>query len=176
MTPRRITAAICLVAIVLLLAGAFSKRWLVADMRSYEMNASLRIGLTGVQVCVATEEIARCENVDWSKLQSQFRGRIEGGSWMWLGRLTFALSLIAAAVLAGLGIVAASDRRVELPVSLPRFATWTSLALFPFMAGYYVLTPNAFSSIAAGRGFLLAALGAIAGVVAAFRESSDRLD
>jgi hypothetical protein len=175
MTPRRITAAICLVAIVLLVAGAFSKRWLVADVRSYEMNGSIRIGLTGVQACIATEEIARCENVEWSQLQSQF-GHIEGGSWMWLGRLTFALSLIAAAILAGLGVVAGAGLELTLPVSLPRLATWSALALFPFMGGYYFLTPNAFSSIAAGRGFAFVSLGAIAGLVAAFRESADRLD
>lgn len=175
MNARRITAAICLAAIVLLVMAAFTNRWLVADLRSPEINGSIRIGLTGVSACMATAEISQCESTEWSTLQRQFGGRIEGGSWMWLGRLTFAVCLIAAAALLAVGVIAAIPLELGLPIPLPRVAMWASIAVFPLMGGYYALTPNLFSSIGAGRGFAFAALGAIAGIVAAFREQPDSL-
>lgn len=172
MTPRRLTAVIGVIAIVLLVMAAFSKRWLVADVRSPEMNGALRIGLTGVQACIATVEISRCEALDWSQVHGLPNNvHVTGSSWMWLGRFTFVLTLLAAVALAALVVIAATDRDSHLPI--PRIATWLCLAILPFMGGYYALTPDAFSSIAAGRGFAFAGLGAIAGVIAAFRETRD---
>ena len=173
MTPRRVTAAICLVAIVLLVMGAFSKRWLVADVRRPDVNASVRIGLTSIRYCLASEMISTCEKVSWSTLQSRFGGHIEGGSWMWLGRLTFALSLVAAALALAVGVIAGAGLDLRLPVPLPRLARWAGLVLLPFMGGYYALTPNAFSEIGAGRGFAFCGLGAILAAVAGYRETAE---
>jgi len=175
MTPRRVTAAVCLVAIVLLLMGAFSRRWLVADLRSDQLNASLRIGLTKLSMCATTVEASVCQQLSWSEVHGLEGVHVEGSSWMWLGRLTFALSLFAAAALAALAVLAVLDRPVVLPIPLPRIAMWSCIALLPFMGGYYALTPGGFSAIAAGRGFLFAGLGAVAGLVAAFRETDDGL-
>ncbi len=176
MTPRRITAAICLAAIVLLLVGAFSKRWFVADLRTSELNGSLRMGLTGVSACMATVDATHCEQVTWSQLQSLYGGRLDDGGWMWLGRITFGLALAAAIALASLAGFALLESRVVMPSPLPTVALWCCGALLPLMAGYWLLTPGAFAAIAAGRGFAFAGLGAIAGIVAASRETSDRLD
>jgi len=167
MTPRRITAALCLVAIVLLVMAAFSKRWLVADPRSYEMNGKVRVGLTGISACIATEEIARCEKVEWSQIDR----RAVGSSWMWLGRITFGLSLAAAVALLALGVAAGANVDLALPIPIPRVALWLCLAIFPFMIGYWLLIPTGLGNLVeAGRAFAYASVGAIVGAIGAGRE------
>lgn len=171
MTPRRITAALCLAAIVLLLWGAFSKRWFVGEMRSYEINGNVLIGLTGITACVATADVTRCESVQWS----QVAPHSSAGTWMWLGRLTFGLSIAASIVLLAIAVLSLINMDLHSPISLPRWSLRLNLSLLPLLLGYYLFTPSAIGDgFSTGRGFLLVALGAITATVAAGRELEDR--
>lgn len=170
MTPRRLTAALALVAVVLLGWGAFSRRWLVADVTSYEVNGRILVGLTGLSVCATSIEASRCESVEWKDVNM----RHDAGGWMWLGRLVFGLSIAAAVALLVLGIFAAADLHVQLPLDLGRWTSRLTLSILPLMFGYYMFSPTILNAAEMGRGFPLVGVGAILGAIAAYREAGDR--
>lgn len=163
------TAAWCGLAAALLIAAAFSSRWLVADVQGFGASMSARLGLTSISVCASTLADARCEEVAWSQLP----GQIEGGGWMWIGRATFALCVIGALGLIALGGLAVTELELRLPIPAPRIVMWPCLALLPFMGAYYLLPPQAFSDLAAGRGFAYGVLGSLVGAFAAWRQLRD---
>lgn len=173
MQRRFLAAGVCAAAIVFLLLGAFSKRWLVADLRSSEANGSLRISLTGVSACIATTEIARCEQVEWSQVSPH----AVGSSWTWFGRITFGLSLAAAIALLVVGGLAAANVSLELPFRVPRAALWLCATIYPFMIGYWLMMPTGLgNAVSAGRGFLFATLGATLGMIGAGLRTLDDRD
>jgi hypothetical protein len=169
MTPRRVTAILCVVAVAALIAAAFSTRWLVADVRTPDINGSLRIGLVQLRACVATVDGSHCDSARWS----QFPSGTTAASWIWLGRMLYGL-LYAAGI--GLVVVAGSaigDLRFHGALTPARATMLACLAIVPLMAGYYFLAPSVFSALDAGRGFALAAVGAGLGAFAAGRERGD---
>ncbi len=170
MSSRWITAAWCGLAAVLLIVAATSSRWLVADVTGLGSSVSARIGLTSLKVCASTLGDAQCKEVAWTELP----GQIDGGGWMWIGRATFALCLIAALGLIALGGMAVAELEVQLPIPLPRIVMWPCLALLPFIGAYYMLPPNAFSELSAGRGFAFGIAGSVLGAFAAWRQLDDR--
>ncbi|MBK7071017.1 MAG: hypothetical protein IPH44_01840 [Myxococcales bacterium] len=169
MSPRWITAAWCGLAAALLIAAALSSRWLVADVAGLGASVSARIGLTSVKVCASTLGDAQCQEVAWSQLP----GQVEGSGWMWIGRATFALCLIAALGLIALGGMAVAELEVQLPIPAPRLVLWPCLALLPFIGAYYLFPPRAFSELAAGRGFAFGVVGGLLGAFAAWRQLKD---
>lgn len=169
MNPRLTTALLCGVAAAMLVAAALSSRWLVADIDGFGAHASLRIGLTSLRVCATSLVDAGCREVSWSELP----GGVDGGTWMWLGRLTFAMCWVAALGLVALGGLAVAEVELRLGVPLPRIVMWPCLALVPLQAGYYLMPPSALSELAAGRGFALGLIGALAGAFAAWRQLRD---
>lgn len=150
----------------MLIAAAFSKRWLVTEQELAGMRAALRVGLTGLQVCANDGLQAGCRSVAWSELP----GVSDGMTWMWLGRLTFILSIAAAIALVALGGLEVMDVELRAPVPLPRIVVWMCLVIVPLAAGYWLLPPHGLSSLETGRGFALGLFGAFTGAFAAWRK------
>lgn len=166
MPSRWIQVALFGLAAAMLIAAAFSNRWLVTDQEVAGMRATLRIGLTGLQVCANDGIQAACHSASWSEIP----GAGEGGTWMWLGRLTFVLSIASALALVALGGLEVMEIELRAPVPLPRIAVWMCLAIVPLAAGYWLLPPRGLSELETGRGFLLGLLGAFAGGFASWRK------
>lgn len=166
MPSRWIQVALFGLAAAMLIAAAFSKRWLVTDQEMAGLRATLRIGLTGLQVCANDGIRAGCQSVAWSELP----GVTDGSTWMWLGRLTFVLSIASALALIALGGLEVMDVELRAPVSLPRIAVWMCLVIVPLAAGYWLLPPHGLSSLETGRGFYLGLLGAFTGAFASWRK------
>jgi hypothetical protein len=147
------------IAAALLIAGAMSSRWLVVEASGLGAQVSLRIGLTSLELCASSLAQAQCQSIEWS----QVGGAVDGSTWMWVGRLTFAVCIAAALGLVALGGLLAADIEVRLPVSLERVVMWLCLVILPLIAIYYLFPPAGLRELEAGRGFALGALGAVVG-------------
>ncbi len=166
MSRRQITLAIAVAALVLLVAAAFSQRWFTADLSYGPVAAKVRIGLTSLRICGSNGLASGCQEVTWKELSQD-----SGTMWMWIGRLTFALTLITAVVLVVLAARASGRLDLGLPVSLPRLIMRLALAAVPLCSFYYLFAPSAISTtMEVGRGFLFAFLGFVLAASAAWRE------
>ena len=155
--------AIAAVAIVLLVMAAWSSRWLVAEVRTPNVNADVRVGLTGLKVCVATAGGGQCQSAEWSDIPG-----IGGvGSWVWLSRLTFIGCLATAAGLLLLSGLKLADIDVRGALSLPRIVSTASIVLIPLSLGVWFLSPSGLRALEAGRGLAFALVGALAAAIAA---------
>ena len=78
MEPRRVTLAVAVAALALLIAAAFSQRWFTAELGTGLVNADIRIGLTSLEVCSSTELAGTCQEVAWKEVS---RGTGSGTAW-----------------------------------------------------------------------------------------------
>lgn len=168
MEPRRVTLAVAVAALALLIAAAFSQRWFTAELGTGMVEADVRIGLTSLEVCGSTGLASTCQEVAWKEVSG---GTGSGTIWMWIGRLTFALALASAVGLAVLAARASGRLDLGLPFALPRVILRLALGALPLCAFYYLMAPSPISTnMEVGRGFLFGFLGFVLATIAGWRE------
>lgn len=163
MRDRVVGAALALVAAGLLVAAAWSTRWFVLELRTDQVNADVRVGLTKVQVCAASHEEAACQTARWSDLPNA----TAAGSWPWLARIAFIGALAAAIMLVVVAGLRLADVELRGAVPLPLIANRTCLVLLPLIGGVYYFLPDRTGMFTVGRGLAMALAGAIGGAVGA---------
>jgi len=168
MTPRRISALLCLVGAALIAWGVMTKAWWGARLDTPVMVADLKIGLVSLTGCTHDGAgVWRCESVDWKQLGVT----TDSALWVWSGRLLFGVGLAAAIAFALTALLAVAPIEASLPVSPPRVGlAFASVALL-LVGLYRVSTPEGVTILLhAGRSWWLTLGGLVLGGVGAFRE------
>jgi hypothetical protein len=105
MTPRRLGAALALLAAVAILVGTFTMRWLTAP------SDEGGVGLSGVEACRGGE----CKTMDWDDLTKGARVDDELKMLKTASMVALIGSVLAAALLLAIGISGvATDRSMSL--------------------------------------------------------------
>ncbi|HVK72778.1 MAG TPA: hypothetical protein VM734_05635 [Kofleriaceae bacterium] len=168
MTPRRLSALLCLAGAVLIAWAVLTNAWWSARIRNDVAVADLKIGLVSLTGC--THDAGgtwRCESVDWKRVGVT----ADSALWVWSGRLLFGVALAAAIALAVTAVIAAVPRPVSLPVSPPRLALAFGAVAVVLIGLYRVSTPDMIKLLLdGGRGWWLSLAGLAVGAVGAVRE------
>lgn len=170
MSPRLVGPLLAVVAAVLLIAASWSSRWFVLELRTDQVNADLRVGLTELKVCASSQLVSECQTARWSDLPRA----ASVGTWPWLARITFVVALASAFMLVVVAGLRAADVELRGAVPLPLIAQRACLALIALIGGVYYFVPTGLGAFEAGRGFPLALGGAILGAIGArWRQRDD---
>lgn len=170
MTPRRISAALCLVGAALIAWGVLANGWWKARLQTPVVVADLKIGLVSLTGC--THDPAgtwRCESADWKDLGVP----VDAAAWVWSGRLLFGVGLAAAICLALTALIAGVPLSLAVPVSPPRLALAFGGAALVLVGLYRLTTPEVIAMLlTGGRAWWLTLGGLAVGGYGAWRELS----
>ncbi len=168
MTPRRISAVLCLLGALLIAWGVLTSRWWTARIETPVAVADVKIGLVSLTGCAHDPAgVWRCETVEWKRLGVS----VDSALWIWSGRLLFGVALAAAIALAIAAVLAAVPIDASLPIVPARLAVAFGLAALLLVGLYRLSTPEVITILLdAGRSWWLALGGLAIGLVGAVRD------
>lgn len=172
MTPRRISAVLCLAGALLLAYGALTSRWWAARLETPVAVADIKIGLVSLTGCSHDAEgVWRCETVEWKRLGVS----VDSALWVWSGRVLFGVGLAAAIALALTAVLAGVPLDATLPFSPARLGLAFGAAALGLLAIYRLSTPEVITLLLdAGRSWAATLAGLALGGVGAVRELAPR--
>src|SRR4051794_32230002 len=96
MSPRRISALLCLICALLIAWGVLADGWWSMRMGSSELRVEMKIGLVGLSGCKHEAGRTQCESLPWKQIGVP----VGSGLWVWSGRLLFGVAIASAVALA----------------------------------------------------------------------------
>jgi hypothetical protein len=169
MSPRRVSAVLCLAGAVMIAWGVFLNNWWWVRISRPEIVVDVKIGLVSFTGCRHDDAgVWRCASVDWKQIGVP----AESAAWIWSGRLLFGVALATAAALALAAVRAAVPIEGSLPVSPARLALGFGVAALVLLGLYRFTTPDGVKLLMewGKRAWLLPLGGLVIGAVGAGRE------
>jgi hypothetical protein len=165
---RRISAALALAGVVLIVWSIFSPAWWKARVENDVIVVDIKLGLTGVTGCGHDPAgVWRCESVEWKDVGAP----PNAGLWVWSGRLLFGLGLAAAIAFGITALIAAVPLDAHLPISPPRVGIAFAIAALLILGLYRLATPDGVKLLLhSGRSWWLCLGGLALGAAGAWRE------